>query len=218
LSSNLRFSAISQIDLNNLRIMLKGEAANKVTGVMSVNELRDFLVRFGPLHQIVFRIRAFINDGAANWYHGIILREEAESRLYTYSIQNSCQACFLIRAAPVQSGRDIPNSLYVFTLSYFITNNLQTQFFHTRLYLNQIGQLCVPNETEMGYCPATFVNFSECLKFLVHQRLICVGVHDADHYGLKLDITEKEKEEPQNKEFVKESIPDFNAYFKFFAK
>jgi len=152
---------MTDIDLKNFYLLLCGEAGNKDT--IQVVQFHAFLVRFGPLLQSVRRVRSFVNDGAAKWYHGNISREEAEHRLASYYDTNKCPTCYLIRSTPIQNGTFLPDTFYVFAASYLKMETPESpqEYLHTRLYINKQSQLCVPVEIPgPAYNPVLLPNIS----------------------------------------------------------
>jgi len=142
---------------------LCGEAGNPE--IIDVVQLYAFLVRFGPLLQSVRRVRSFVNDGAANWYHGNISREEAENRLCNFHRTHDWPICYLVRSTPIQNGTFLADTFYVFAASYLKWETDIPEYLHTRLYINKQSQLCVPVEVKgPAYNPVLVPNISMFLS------------------------------------------------------
>jgi len=165
--NNKKFSSMTDKDVDNFYKLLNDEAGNRADGLMTVEQLQAFLVRFGPLLQSIERIRSFVNDGAAKWYHGNISKEIAETLLYNFLRTQRCQTCYLIRrASPIQNGQYLPDTVYVFAASYL--RSTDSTPLHTRLYVNKQYQLCIPVREDMyrdtTWAPVHMPNFIQFLK------------------------------------------------------
>jgi len=161
---------MTESDFRNFNLLLRDETGNPESETMTISQLQAFLVRFGPLVQSIQRIRAFVNDGAAKWFHGNISREIAESHLHNFAQNQRCLTCFLIRSTPLQIGTYLPDTYYVFAVSYLKREppSYEPVLLHTRLYINKQNQLCVPvqegTSASVVYNPVHVPNFSTFLK------------------------------------------------------
>jgi len=160
---------MTESDVRNFNSLLRDETAVQNIDTMTVEQLKAFLVRFGPLVLSIERVRSFVNDGAAKWYHGNISREIAEDLLNSFSERRPyCHTCFLIRSTPLQNGTHLRDTTYVFAASYIKKiPGSPPELLHTRLYINKQNQLCVPvttaNSPDM-FSPIHVPNFLQFLN------------------------------------------------------
>jgi len=131
-------------DVDNLMVFFKD--ITKGGDVMSIQSLREFILRFGFMAQIPKRITEFIKCGAREWYHGNIAKPAAEQRLIQFAKQNQC-GCYLIRnAIPIQKVPGKVEAWYAFVFSFCPDKTYQVS--HMRLYIDTIGKIYTPTNAE----------------------------------------------------------------------